>query len=195
MIDASQLDALIRKVLIRQSELDATFVRNALSAYGTDLDKRTLDSVFETIGPNDAMMLFENHMNADDKDVSMTEENGKMTYYLSFKTNVMIYGLTGAMTAIKTCARLRSEVVRLQLQDMGIFIQKVENPVELHEFKNNVLWQRHDFEIWYACKFTIEPIDESLDIESIDFDLIALSSDYITKMVFDETQFDLSNYS
>lgn len=172
MTTTSQLDALIRRLLIDQSELNSNFVRNALSAYGTDLDKRTIDAVFETISPDDAMMLFENHLTSDDKDVSMTEENGNMTYYLSFKTNVMIYGLSGADIAIKTCARLRSEAIRLQLQSVGIFLQKVDNPVELHEFKNNVLWQRHDFELTYGCKFTVEPVEKTVNVEQFNFEII-----------------------
>ena len=168
------LDRVIRTMLISQSELPARFVRNASSAYGTDLDKRLLDEVFDSIETDDVLMLFDNNVDAQDDNVSMTESNDDLTYYLTFKTTVTLYGDRSADVAVKTIARLRSELVRLKLQSNDVFVKDVTNPVVLREFKNNVLWTRHSFELSYAVKLTINSVEESYDVQTIDVTVIPL---------------------
>ena len=86
--NTKEIDKIIRNELITQSELDGKFVRNALSEYGTDLDKNRLDSVFESIESTDCCILFETQ-SGNNYDVSLSEEDDAVTYYKSFKIKII----------------------------------------------------------------------------------------------------------
>lgn len=165
--NTNEIDRLIRAELITQSELDGNFVRNALSEYGTDLDKNRIDLVFESLEVSDCCILFETQSNSNTDDISLTEEDDTITYYKSFKIKIITYGDISDEITPKLVARFRSERVRNKLYDEGIHIESVSNPIQLDEFVNGVIWSRWDFEIEISVRFEINQISTYSDFNSL----------------------------
>lgn len=155
------IDRIIRKQLIEQSELDGEFVRNASSEYGIDLDKPESDSIFVSIAPTDLVLLFEVEAQDSDDDVSETNDNDEIDYYKSYRVRCIIYGDEACTLANKLCGRFRTEYVRQSLRSDGIYFRSAGNIVTVHEFKNNVKWLRTDFELNIACKMAIPLITDN----------------------------------
>lgn len=155
------IDRIIRKRLIEQSELDGEFVRNASSEYGIDLDKPESDSIFVSIAPTDLVLLFEVEAQDSDDDVSETNDNDEIDYYKSYRVRCIIYGDEACTLANKLCGRFRTEYVRQSLRLDGIYFRSAGNIVTVHEFKNNVKWLRTDFELNIACKMAIPLITDN----------------------------------
>ena len=165
--DINEINKIIRAQLITQSELPSNRVRNALTTYGATLDKLLTHQEYSSICVCDDLMLFELRTRDNDADVSMTEEDGFVTYYKSYLIYIILYGNESANISSKLIARLRTSSVRLALQDEGIFIEEVKNDTSLNEFKNDVLWHRHDIEILISCKMSISQITPDPQIKEL----------------------------
>lgn len=156
--NTKEIDKIIRNELVTQSGLDASFIRNALSEYGTYLDKNRIDSIFESISPSDCCILFEVQSSDNEHDVSFTEVDDSVTYYKSFSVQITMYGDETDNIAPLLVARLRTEAARDNLFNQGVYLESVSNPTQLDEFKNGVLWKRWDFEINISVRFSIAPV-------------------------------------
>ena len=166
--DINELNRIIRTQLIKQSGLDGSFVRNALSLYGTNLHKETSTNIFQTLEQDDVLMLFELQIPQNQYDTSMTEDDDSISYFKSFVMKIIIYGANADNVAIKTAARLRSEFVLNKLSEEGIYIQTVTDPMSMNEYLNDVMWHRADFDINFSCMFEIEQVDNFDNLEQID---------------------------
>lgn len=157
--DINELNRLIRNQLMTQSELPSDRVRNALSTYGATLDKLLTKQEFDTICPCDELMLFELRTRENDADVSMTEnKDTTISYYKSYLVYVILYGNNSATIMNKLIARLRTQAVRQALYEEGVYIEEVKNDSSVNEFKNDVMWHRHDTEILISCKMSIKQV-------------------------------------
>lgn len=153
-----ELDKIIRNILIEQAEISPNYVRNAATAYGQDLQKENCEDVFETITTDDILILFHVEQRQATEDFTETNRNGKIDYYRSFRASIIIYGDDSENTALILKSRLLSQECRETLIEYGVCIQSISNPMEIHEYKNQVMWCRTDFEINFACQFEFDKI-------------------------------------
>lgn len=165
------LEKILRQTLITQSELNPDRVLNSLSLYGTELDKLLSENVYVSIEQPDTTMLFELKSRKSDADISFTseEDNDDMsiTYDKAFTLRVIMYGYSSSDIALKLTARLRTEEIRLQLYEQGVYLEKVSDPYIINEYKNETMWLRNDIEIDIAAKFDILPIHVDHDFASL----------------------------
>lgn len=189
-----ELNKVLRQMLITQSELSPERVLNALSVYGTELDKLLEDNIYESIDRFNATLLFELSSRDATSDMSMEEDttvvdaltcsrynlcNGlevsddlkvtdsSLTSYKAFKLNVIIYGIDSTTIAQKLFARFNSEFCRTLLYQQGIYLESVSQPAILNEFKNNTMWLRNDMTINIAVKQNISQITSDDDYEQL----------------------------
>lgn len=154
-----ELNKLIRNQLIIQAELPSNRVRNALTTYGAMLDKLLTKQEFDSVCPCEELMLFELKTRENDADVSMTEnEDASISYYKSYSVYIILYGNNSATIMNKLIARLRTQAVRQALYEEGVYIEEVKNDLSINEFKNDVMWHRHDTEILISCKMSIKQV-------------------------------------
>lgn len=161
-----ELNKVLRNCLITQSQMNEKMVLNSLSLYGTELDKLLIslsrDQRYTSIEQNDALLLFELISRESSGDISITENEENpyhnITYNKAFKLKIIIYGDAGSDIALKTIARLRTEEVRNNLYEQGVYLEKVSDPFILNEYKNETMWLRNDFEMDIAVQFKIVPI-------------------------------------
>lgn len=50
----------------------------------------------------------------------------------------------------------------------GVYIEEVKNDTSFNEFKNDVMWHRHDCEILISCMMSIKQITPDDTFESVD---------------------------
>ena len=154
---------LIRNVLIEQSGVSPVFVRSVHTEFGADLDKKQ-GSVFTSLTQDDEAILFD--LETNDTSNNMSETVGSMTViYQSFRASVIMYGHVASLLAEYLVARLRTQEVRESLHEVGIHVENVSSPTKIEEFKNGVVWARHDFDIEFACQLLVPPITTSYDYE------------------------------
>lgn len=165
--DINDINKIIRKQLILQSELSSKYVRNALTTYGVTLDKLLSNQVYDTICPCDALLLFELQTRDNSADVSMTESDDSITYYRSYNVHIIIYGQNSSNVSTKLIARLRSENVRKMLYDEGIYVELVTNDTSINEYKNDAMWHRHDFDVYISCKLSVVQLSTLEYIEKL----------------------------
>lgn len=166
--DINELNKLIRNQLIVQSELPSDRVRNALTTYGTMLDKLLTKQEFDGICECDELLLFELRTREGESDVSMTENDDTITFYKSYSLHIILYGSNSATVMNKLIARLRTRAVRQALYESGVYIEKVENDTSINEYKNDVMWHRHDTDILISCKMSITQVTDDAAFESIE---------------------------
>lgn len=170
--DIKELEKICRKYLISQSQLSGEMVRNSLSTYGETLDKVLSKMIEASICPCDALILFELKSRHSNSDVSMTEVDESITIYKSYTLYIIIYGNDSATLATKLIARLRTEEIRSQLYEEGVYVEKVYNDDSLNEFKNNVMWHRHDFKLDISCMMSVEQTNVEAPFESANINQI-----------------------
>lgn len=178
-----ELNKDLRTILTEQTGLDSSKVLNALSVYGTDLDKLMSEQIYESIEQSDALLLFELQSRdstdnqsqeqqqvikdrltasdyifaADDLEVSddARELDDSITYDKAFRLRIIIYGSGGSDIATKLVARLRTEAIRSRLYEQGIYLERVNDPDIVNEYKNETMWLRNDVNIDIAVEFNI----------------------------------------
>lgn len=164
--DSKELEKIIRKYLITQSELSSKKVLNALDSYGQDLNKNINSSIFDSYSPSDNVILFELFTRPSNSDISYTNsDDEKISYYKAYELKLYIYGESSSDVANKIVARFRTQYVREHLLDDGVYLEKIEEPKKLNEFINNVLWIRNDVSISINCKFIIPQINLDSNFE------------------------------
>ena len=67
----------------------------------------------------------------------------------------------------KLVARFRTERVRNNLYNEGIYIESISNPIQLDEFVNGVIWKRWDFEIDISVRFEVNQISTYSDFDAL----------------------------
>ena len=147
---------ILRDAIIEYTCIDGEFVINALSAYGPDLSKLLNDVQvsIHTKGSNpeekrrDCLIIFEIRNNADSSNNMYQQEE----LYSGYAMHIIIYG----ECAEEMSKRLKQQLLLLdnkyQLRRNGVHISSISNIESLNEFKNEVMWQRRDFDIYFAFR-------------------------------------------
>lgn len=165
--DINELNKICRKYLISQSSVGGEFVRNALSTYGETLDKLLYKTTYDGISPCETLILFELKARQSDSNKSMTEADDNVTIYKSYTLYVIIYGSNSATIANTLIARLRTAAIRSALYDEGVYIESVSDDESVNEFKNNVMWHRHDIKLNISCMMSVEQVSPDYAFESV----------------------------
>lgn len=163
----SDIDVIIRDFIITQSEVKPEFVRNSASVFGTTLDKDYASNIFDSIDLDDTLILFDVKNRYNEGDMSQTQKDGMINLYRSFNVHIIVYGNNSKDVANTLIARFRTQKVRTDLQNQAIYLEKVSDLVEVHEFKSSILWVRNDFDINISCKIQINQIDDDYEPETI----------------------------
>lgn len=163
--NVNDLNKVLRKYLISQSELSSKNVLNSLSIYGENLNK-IFNNIATSYKTNDCVLLFELSNRQNTSNISFTENNS-IIYTQSYKLKIILYGENGADICNKIIARFRTERVRNLLYDEGIYIEKIDNPISFNEFKNDVMWPRNDFNIDLSCEFIYSQVEQDNYMQSI----------------------------
>lgn len=166
-IDFNEIDVVIRAQLILQSTLDGKYVKNLASRYGANFDKNVDDSIFESISPSEAVIFFLTEKRPSANDVSMTNEDDKITQYSSYDIRVSIYGEEAISLSTNIIARFRTSKVRSLLYESGVHLASVEESGSIYEFKNDVAWLRSDFTIHIDCEHEIDQISDDSLVEEL----------------------------
>lgn len=157
----------VRSFLIDLSQLNEQFVRNALSEYGSSLDKNDKDSIFTSITTNDLMLLFEISPTDNDDDVSMTEFSGEISYFKTMVAKIIVYGKSSDITVLQMIGNLRSDAARNKLLSNEFYLKDVSEPKSIREYKNNVLWFRTDFSFTFAVHLTFNQTFDGQEFKSV----------------------------
>lgn len=159
--DIEELNNLIRTELIYQSGLDGSRVRNAVSLFGSMLDKSLDNIVWDSIEQNDLILLFEiTTRDSAGFDISETDMDGEFTYFKAYQVSLYSYGHNSGNLMNKIVGRLRTGQSRDRLINSGIYLESVSGPVEVHEYINNSLWQRNDATMNIAIQFKVSNEDD-----------------------------------
>ena len=161
----SELDKIMRDLIIEQSQLPGKFVRAQHSLYGTTLNKGQGD-VFTSLKHEDNLILFEVHSTGSIESISEKQSDG-LKHFSYFEVQLIIYGDTSTILANKLCARLRSESVRDKALGKGVQIVDVSSQIELKEFKNGAVWIRNDIKLNIACTILITELINSNEADVI----------------------------
>lgn len=160
------LEKIIRSLLIEQSQLEDEFVRNSLTLYGAMLDQETSSNIFETITPEQNVVLFELINRQNDSDFTETIDD-IIRVCTSFTVHVIIYGDSAKTLSNILIGRLRSEKVRDDLLDQGIYLESTTFPEGIQEYKNGVMWIRNDFDINISCELEVTPVSSDYTVEKL----------------------------
>lgn len=168
-----ELNKVLRQQVILQTELPADNVRNGLSTYGETLEKLLAKQTYEAYEQEDSFIVFELKTRQNESDVSYTNDDDTVTYDRSYELICYIYGNSSADVANKLVARLRTEKVRTDLYDQGVYLEKINEPISFNEYKNDMMWLRTDVSIMISCEFRLnqvvieEPIVKLSDLEIV----------------------------
>lgn len=155
MSSPDRLVKYLRQMLILATELDSSMVRNALSVFGTSLDAREKQNVFDTICNDDLLLLFELLLDPSDSDCSMTESDDSISYFKGFRLKIIIYGKKSFWAAMLLTGRFRSDAFRSNFVANGINLRDISEATSINEFMNDVMWNRSDLEITFDCHFSL----------------------------------------
>lgn len=154
----NELNKVLRQQLILQTELSSSNVRNGLSTYGETLEKLLAKQTYDAYEQEDSFIVFELKTRSNDSDVSYTNDDDSITYDRSYELICYIYGNSSADVANKLVSRLRTEKVRTDLYDSGVYLESVKEPVSFNEYKNDMMWLRTDVSIFVSCEFKFAQI-------------------------------------
>lgn len=147
---------ILRDKIIELSDLRSDFVINSLSAYGPDLSK-LLDDVQVSIKErnidpeekkNDTLVVFEVRNNADSNNNMFQQD----VMYSGYVMHLIIYGESAEDVAKKLKSRLLLADNKYELRRNGVHISRISNIESENEFKNEVMWQRRDLDIYFAFR-------------------------------------------
>ena len=147
---------ILRAEILMLTALQGQFVINALSAYGADLAKILQDaqeSIQQTsLNPvateNDTLILFEVRNNQDSNDNMLQNDDA----YAAYVMHLTIYGEHSEELSAKLKASLLQIDEKAKLNYAGVQISKISNVESINEFKNEVMWQRRDMDIFFAFR-------------------------------------------
>lgn len=168
LASVKKLNEILRAQLITQSGVNGQLVRDSLTEYGAYLDKNSQDSVFISIQPTDVVILFELRTRDSTANVSFTKDDDKIIYDRAYQLHVMLYGDASTDTVNTLIARLRTEKVRSDLYSEGVYVEKISDSTEIHEFKNNVVWLRNDFDIDVCCEIEVSQVVKEDEFAAFD---------------------------
>lgn len=164
-----ELNKIIRKNLIEQTQLKSKDVLNALTVYGTNMNQNTSNKIFESYNPTDSFIIFELKSRTSSSNVSFTEPTNTSTisYTKAYEMLVIVYGDYSQDVGNNIAARFRTENVREKLFEQGVNLEEVQEPTSFNEFVNDTMWFRTDVSINITCKFSINKITDDSEFEML----------------------------
>ena len=162
-----ELEKILRSEIITQSELDEKRVANSLSIYGETLDKLLNNSIADSYEKTDSVILFELSNRDNPSDISYTDTEENIIYNKSYRLNLIIYGDSSPDIANKITMRFRTENVRDNLFNEGVYIEEVTDPSSFNEFINDVMWLRTDLSILLTATFKLSQINKSEEFKEL----------------------------
>lgn len=147
---------ILRSKILELTGLDGQFVISALSAYGADLAKVLSDaqdsiaqtSLNPTSSVNDSLIVFE--------PISDTDSNNNMLLhddaYAAYRLHLIFYGDSAEELSIKLKSKMLQIDEKVNLNSQGVQISRISNVESMNEFKNEVMWQRRDMDIYFAFR-------------------------------------------
>ena len=163
--DIQELNKILRQQLILQSELTPNQVMNGVSIHGQDLIERINQYAYKSYELTDSFIVFILNSRESSNDMSQVREDGTIKSINSYQLHVYVYGLSAQTLANKITSRLRTEFARLDLQQKGVYVASVSNPITGNEFINNTLMIRCDFFVDVSVEMTIEQVSQAQDLE------------------------------
>lgn len=170
----NELNKYLRNMLIEQSGLSSDRVLNSLSLNGTDLDKKisSADEEYNSIEIDNTTLLFElltraSNNNSSEDALPIGTAQSKIIYNRAFRMHIILYGDSSPDLANTLVARIRSENVRVQMYNQGVFIETVDDPESINEYKNEMMWLRTDFNIDIDVEFNISQITADNNYEHL----------------------------
>ena len=166
------LTTAIFDTLVAQSGLPSLQVLNVNSPDGVDLSKLTTDDVYVSYLLSDSILLFELLRNNDEDNMSYTESNENIVKNTSYKVHITLYGNSSGELSNKLKARLLTSKVINDLYNLGVLLKEVGNIETINEFFNTKYWNRHDFDIYLACKYEYTQVSvENKTSENDEFEI------------------------
>lgn len=168
----NDIEKIIRKYLISQSQVQSNFVRNSLSIYGEALEKVLSEQIYNSINANDVMILFELKERQNTSDVSETNDSNVIDYYKSYKIHVIIYGDNSTNIANNIVARFRTIYIRDILREEGVYLEQISDASKINEYINETMWLRNDVDIDISCHLQIAQIEQDYIADTLNDVLI-----------------------
>lgn len=179
--DIASLEKSLRKMLIKQSELDSNRVLNGRSFRGIELNKVISDEDEFSIDLNDLFILFDLY-NDNELNYSENVDDNNIRLISSFTLHITIYGNNALDLAQKLKARLESEQVLLALQNENIHLKSVSSLSDIAEYINDTFWNRYDMEVRLEGERLISKIEPDANFEEIDMNTNYNNGEYNTNI-------------
>lgn len=169
LTDINECDKIIRKFVIKSSELKPESVLNGLSLRGVDLEKLINDNkVYNSHKVTDNFIIFETYNRYSSNNVVLEEDSdGKVNMITSLTTKILIYGNTSNQLAHIIKGRLSSIKYMDDIYNEGIFIENISDPHSSNEFINDTMWIRHYIDINYSINLTLTNVNIYEDFKKI----------------------------
>lgn len=168
----NEVDKIIRKQLILQSEIEGDRVLNALSRYGTNLNQNVGSDIFDSISPSDIVILFEQMSRSSSSDGSFTDSDDSIVQYVSMSYHITVYGTSSATVAQKIRARFASEQCRSDLYNEGVYLERISSPQSINEYVNDGMWMRTDFDMNVSMEMKFKQVGNIQYYENSDLNII-----------------------
>lgn len=163
-----ELEKLLRNMLITQSQLIPNRVLNGNSIRGQDLEKMIDSNIYISYNLSDCVIIFELFTRTSEENISMIKSNNSLLLYSSYNMHLIIYGNKSEQLAQILKARLESEKNRFDMYNLGIQIEEISNITTINDFKNETIWIRSDFDIDFACCYSIKQVSEFENYETLE---------------------------
>lgn len=160
------LEAPIRSILLKQSELDGNHVLNALGIRGPAMEKPSVtqgEFIFESMSVSESVLIFELYEKSSNSEDDVNDED--IFTYLELGLKLIVYGKDSRTLSQMLKARLLSAEVRDELFKIGLNLKNVSEIESASEYVNDVLWQRRDFEISLSCRMNTQKISKDKSFE------------------------------
>ena len=156
-----ELTILIRKMLLKQSNVNDDNVLNLMSVRGQDLQKLIQDSgIYVSYDLNDSIILFNISKSNSTENVQLDLQNNIIPTYMSYRCHIYVYGNNSYFLAEIIRSRI---LTQKNLDDMvgnGIKITSCSDIETSRGFINETVWPRSDFDINFSCLYEIKPVDD-----------------------------------
>lgn len=164
--DIQELNKIIRNQLILQSGLSSNQVMNGVSIHGQDLLERINQYAYKTYTLQSSFVVFVLESRDSDSNFSQVQDDGNIRVVASYKVHCYIYGYNCQTLANVMVGRLRTEYARLDLQQNGVYLADVSEPITSNDFINDSLMIRTDFFINISCEMLVQQASMGDEIKS-----------------------------
>ena len=150
-----EINKILRKEIIFQSELEERRVVNGYSIHGQDLVTQLNSYLQNSYDPKDSYIVYELHVDGDY--TTETDFSGVLTIAAKYKMHLYVYGNNSTTLSNVLVSRLETDECRLHLQNEGINLISISNISNGTDFINETLYPRTDLDINIYSELQILP--------------------------------------